>query len=162
MFRIKCYPKGLRGSMAKFTDRSIAALRPKAQRYEVWDDAQRGFGVRITPRGVKSFVWVYHFDGRPRRLTFGAYPRLTLASANVKLAQARQMLARGAILAHKQSPNARQSVQPKPSLSLLLTTSSDMRARVSAARLRMSVFLTRMFCPAGAAGKSTASLGAML
>jgi integrase len=81
--------------MAKFTDRTIAALRPRPQRYEVWDDARSGFGIRITPRGVKSFVWVYHFEGRPRRLTFGTYPALTLGAANLKLAHARQALARG-------------------------------------------------------------------
>ena len=81
--------------MARLTDRSIEALRPKAARYEVWDEARRGFGVRVTPRGVKSFVWVYHFDGRPRRLTFGTYPRLSLAGAGVKLAEAKDLLGRG-------------------------------------------------------------------
>jgi hypothetical protein len=60
--------------MAKLTDRSLEALRPRTTRYEVWDEARRGFGVRITPRGVKSFIWVYHFDGKPRRLTFGTTP----------------------------------------------------------------------------------------
>ncbi|MBV9824360.1 MAG: DUF4102 domain-containing protein, partial [Alphaproteobacteria bacterium] len=64
--------------MPRLTDRSIDALRPRTVRYEVWDDARKGFGVRVTPRGVKSFVWVYHFDGKPRRLTFGTYPRLSL------------------------------------------------------------------------------------
>lgn len=81
--------------MAKLTDRSIEALRPKAARYEVWDDARKGFGVRVTPRGAKSFVWVYHFAGHPRRLTFGTYPRLSLAGAGVKLAEAKDLLARG-------------------------------------------------------------------
>jgi integrase len=81
--------------MAKLTDRSLEALRPRAARYEVWDEARRGFGVRITPRGVKSFIWVYHFDGKPRRLTFGTYPRLSLADAGVKLAEAKQRLDKG-------------------------------------------------------------------
>jgi len=81
--------------MAKLTDRSLEALRPRATRYEVWDEARRGFGVRITPRGVKSFIWVYHFGGKPRRLTFGTYPHLTLADAGVKLAEAKQLLDKG-------------------------------------------------------------------
>jgi len=81
--------------VARLTDRSIEALRPKAARYEVWDEARKGFGLRVTPRGVKSFVWVYHFDGRPRRLTFGAYPRLSLADAGVRLAEAQNLLAKG-------------------------------------------------------------------
>jgi integrase len=81
--------------VARLTDRSIEALRPKVTRYEVWDDARRGFGIRVTPRGVKSFVWVFHFDGRPRRLTFGTYPRLSLAGAGVRLAEAKDLLAKG-------------------------------------------------------------------
>ena len=81
--------------MAKLTDRSLEALRPRAARHEVWDDSRKGFGVRVTPRGVKSFVWVYHFNGRPRRLTFGTYPRLSLADAGVKLAEAKQLLDKG-------------------------------------------------------------------
>jgi hypothetical protein len=81
--------------VARLTDRSIEALKPKSARYEVWDEARRGFGVRVTPRGIKTFVWLYHFDGRPRRLTFGTYPRLSLADAGVKLAEAKNLLAKG-------------------------------------------------------------------
>jgi integrase len=81
--------------VSRLTDRSIDALRAKAARYEVWDEARKGFGVRVSPRGIKSFVWVYHFAGKPRRLTFGTYPRLSLASAGVKLAEGKDLLAKG-------------------------------------------------------------------
>ncbi len=79
--------------MGKFTDRGIAALKPKAARYEVWEGG--GFGVRVTPRGVKSWVWVYHFERRPRRMTFGQYPATSLADARIKLAEARKTLSKG-------------------------------------------------------------------
>ena len=79
--------------MAKFTDKFIAGLKPKAERYEVWEGG--GFGVRISPRGSKSWIWVYHCAGRPRRLTLGEYPVLGLADARVKLAEARKLLERG-------------------------------------------------------------------
>lgn len=81
--------------MARLTDRTIEALKPRPARYEVWDEGRKGFGVRVSPRGVKSFVWVYHFAGKPRRLTFGTYPRLSLADAGVKLAEAKNLLGKG-------------------------------------------------------------------
>jgi integrase len=82
-------------SVGKLTDRVVNALRARVARYEVWDESRKGFGVRVTPRGVKSFVWVYHFKGKPRRLTFGTYPRLSLADAGVKFAEAKQLLDKG-------------------------------------------------------------------
>lgn len=77
----------------KLTDARIKALRPRKGRYEVWDG--RGFGVRVAPSGRKSFVFVYHFNGRPRRMTLGTYPALTLADANHALAWARKLLDKG-------------------------------------------------------------------
>jgi integrase len=79
--------------MARFTDRSIAALRPKAERYERWEGG--GFGIRVSPRGAKAWVWVYHFKGRPRRLTLGSYPAMCLADARAKLAEAQKLLSNG-------------------------------------------------------------------
>ena len=79
----------------KFTDRSINALKPKKQRYEVWEDGRTGFGVRVSPKGTKSWLYMYRFDGRARRMTLGAYPRVGLADANVKAAVAKRKLKEG-------------------------------------------------------------------
>src|SRR5260221_600818 len=77
----------------RFTDKAITALRPKAQRYEKWEGG--GFGVRVSPRGIKSWVWVYRFQGQPRRLTLGTYPDMGLADAHIALADARKLLEKG-------------------------------------------------------------------
>ena len=77
---------------AKLTDTRVKSLRPKAKRYEVWDPAAPGFGVRVTPKGVKSFVYLYRFDGLPRRMTLGRYPKLSLANARLQYAAARATL----------------------------------------------------------------------
>lgn len=77
----------------RFTDRAIAALKRKPQRYEVWESG--GFGLRVSPRGVKSWVWVYHYQGRPRRLTLGVYPATGLSDARIALAAARKLLDQG-------------------------------------------------------------------
>jgi integrase len=84
--------------MSSFTDKAIASLRPKAERYERWEG--NGFGIRVSPKGGKAWIWVYHFNGRPRRMTLGAYSpgshgHLGLADARVKLAGAKKLLASG-------------------------------------------------------------------
>ncbi len=50
----------------RFTDKGIAALKPKAERYEVWEDGKTGLGVRVSTRGRKSWIYMYRFDGRAR------------------------------------------------------------------------------------------------
>jgi integrase len=77
----------------RFTDKGISALRPKPQRYELWEDG--GLGIRVTPRGGKSWTWCYHHSRRPRRMTFGPYPAVGLADARAKLAEARKVLGTG-------------------------------------------------------------------
>ncbi len=79
----------------RFTDRSIAALKPKTERYEAWEDGRTGLGVRVSTKGRKSFVFMYRFNGKPRRMTLGTYPAVGLASARVKHASAKALLEKG-------------------------------------------------------------------
>jgi hypothetical protein len=46
-------------STMKLTDRQILNLKPQVQRYEVWEG--NAFGVRVTPQGNKSFVFMYRY-----------------------------------------------------------------------------------------------------
>src|SRR5215472_10940201 len=79
----------------RFTDKGIAALRPKGDRYEAWEDGRSGFGVRVAPSGRKSWLYMYRFDGKARRMTLGAYPAIPLATARVKFAEAKRKLDHG-------------------------------------------------------------------
>ncbi len=79
----------------KFTDKSIAALKPKPDRYEVWEDKRTGLGVRVSPKGRKTWVYMYRFGGKARRMGFGIHPVVGLASAHVKHAQAKLLLDKG-------------------------------------------------------------------
>ncbi len=71
----------------RLTDARIRSLTRKQVRYEAWD-TEPGFGLRIAPSGRKSFVYLYRFEGKPRRMTLGVYPRMSLASAREAVANA--------------------------------------------------------------------------
>jgi integrase len=79
----------------KFTDKGIAALKAKAERYEVWEDGRTGLGVRVSPKGRKSWVFMYRFGGKARRMGFDTYPAVGLANARVKHANAKALLEKG-------------------------------------------------------------------
>jgi integrase len=78
------------------TDLSLKKLAPPARgQMEVWDGRIPGFGIRVSTTGAKTFVLVYRHDGRPRRLTIGRYPALSLAEARAMAQQALASSARG-------------------------------------------------------------------
>ena len=79
----------------RLTDRSVAALKAKAERYDVWQDGRTGLGVRVAPTGRKSFIYMYRFNGNARRMTFGTYPKMSLATARVRHAKAKRLLEKG-------------------------------------------------------------------
>lgn len=62
--------------------RAIAALEPKGQPYIVWAGDLPGFGLRVQPTGVKTFILRYRPRGagrgtNQRTLTLGRFPALT-------------------------------------------------------------------------------------
>jgi integrase len=77
----------------KLTDMLLRNLKPQTQRYLVWGD--HGLGVRVSPKGRKSFVYSYRHEGRARFLTLGEYPRMTLADAHKAHAEAMKNLEQG-------------------------------------------------------------------
>lgn len=70
------------------TAKSVAALKPAEKRFEVFDTNLAGFGIRVTPNGVKTFGVMFRHGGRLRRLTIGTYPPLTLADARDRAKEA--------------------------------------------------------------------------
>lgn len=69
--------------MAKLTVRMIdAAPIPSAGQAFIWDQELRGFGVRLLPSGVKTFVLQYrNSEGRGRRMTIARVGTLSLDQA---------------------------------------------------------------------------------
>ena len=78
----------------KLTDAKVRALKSKKTRYVEWDNGW-GFGVRVSPAGRKSFVFMYRFEDRPRMMTIGPYPTYTLSQARTKAVQAKEEVSKG-------------------------------------------------------------------
>src|SRR5215472_8631358 len=80
-----CIPLAyLRGHQAmKFAKRAILDLQPDPSRdVYVWDDELPGFGLRIKPTGVRSFMVQYrNSSGVSRRVTAGRFGVLTVDEA---------------------------------------------------------------------------------
>lgn len=48
---------------------------------DVWDTVMQGFGVRVSPTGRRTWFVIVRPDGRPKRVTIGTYPAISLAEA---------------------------------------------------------------------------------
>lgn len=60
--------------MPKLTKTTVDAERPGDDQRFVWDTEIKGFGLKVFPTGVKSFIFQYRSpEGRTRRLTIGQY-----------------------------------------------------------------------------------------
>jgi integrase len=74
----------------KLTDTDIKQgkdFKPRDDQFDVFDAKMPRFGVRVSPHGVKSFVYMYRFGGQLRRATLGRYPQLSLADARKKVTE---------------------------------------------------------------------------
>ncbi len=60
--------------MTKLTIRSVASAKPSDRDILVWDDELRGFGLRVKPSGIKSYLIQYRNQhNESRRLTIGRH-----------------------------------------------------------------------------------------
>lgn len=71
--------------MSNFTDTYIKGLKPSAKRREEYEGG--GFGIRITPNGVKTWIYRYKINGKTDKLTLGHYPTMSLANAKKRFAE---------------------------------------------------------------------------
>ncbi len=65
--------------MSNFTDTYIKTLKTLPKRYEQYEGG--GFGIRVAPTGVKTWIYRYKINGVTDKLTLGHYPKISLANA---------------------------------------------------------------------------------
>jgi integrase len=120
--------------MPKLTKRLVDALTPSQGEVFLWDTELKGFGVRMMPSGVASYILKYrNREGRQRKLAIGRVGALTTEEARTL---ARQKLAE---VAHGADPSAerqqiRQAITIAELCDLYLT---EAEGRVKASTLAM-------------------------
>lgn len=83
----------------RLTDRTIKALPAPAQGNKVsYDDAVKGFGIRVTAAGGRAFILNYRrkADGRERRHTIGSFPEWSVGAARDEAKRLKRQIDGGA------------------------------------------------------------------
>lgn len=82
--------------MPKITKRVVDAAAPEPDRYVVWDDEMKGFGLLVMPSGIKSYFYQYRtVEGRQRRATVGKHGEWTPTQARAKAENYREAVRAG-------------------------------------------------------------------
>lgn len=98
----------------RFTDRQVENLKPRLERFEIWE--ARGLGLRISPSGRKSWVFMYRYHGRPRRMTIGTYPEVSVAEAHKRHGAALADIEKGidpgaVVVAHRREERQAETIE---------------------------------------------------
>lgn len=94
------------------TTKQIDAAKPSEKARKLFDGD--GLYLEIRPNGAKLWRLKYRHAGKENRISFGAYPEVTLKEARLRCISARQLLRDGTdpSLERKQASRARTAVDP--------------------------------------------------
>ncbi len=76
-----------------FTDKYIDSLKPQNKIVDIREGD--GFGIRVTPGGVKTWFFIYRIDGIRRFMNLGHYPSVSLSDAKRKYRTAHELWMQG-------------------------------------------------------------------
>jgi hypothetical protein len=120
----------------KLTDTGVRSYQPRALQYSIGDAACPGLCLRITPKAIKTFAFVYRDKGarKVKWLTHGRYPDVPLARARELANDARKTVALGGTpLAPKvQRAEAEKKLRPTPRWSNSISTPTCRQSRLIA------------------------------
>lgn len=62
-------------------EKKIASIKASHKRQEFWDTSLQGFGLRVSPTGLKTYFMMCRENDKQRRISLGRYPIISLADA---------------------------------------------------------------------------------
>ena len=74
-------------------DMQIRRAKPEDKPYTLGDG--QGLSLLIEPNGSKSWRFRYRYAGKPKMISLGVYPTITLADARSRRDEARKLVAEG-------------------------------------------------------------------
>ena len=79
--------------MPHLTEVALRAIKPSGKVERFYD--QQGLYLELSKAGGKLWRWKYRYDGKEKRLSFGAWPDVSLKEAREKRDEARSVLRKG-------------------------------------------------------------------
>jgi hypothetical protein len=76
-----------------FTDTMIRKLKPEKSDYTRSEG--NGFSIRVMPSGSKTWLYLYSYEGKRRKMHLGSYPEVTLETARERFEDARRKVKNG-------------------------------------------------------------------
>jgi len=76
-----------------FTDTLIRKLKPTDKKFIKGEG--NGFNIRVMPSGVRTWLYLYTFDGKRKEMNLGTYPAVTLETARERFDAAKKRVKNG-------------------------------------------------------------------
>lgn len=98
----------------RISKRSVDDCQPGERVIFLWDDQVRGFGLRVTPAGARSYVFQYRLGGREspaKRYTIGAHGKWTPDLARDEAKRLARLVSQGIDPGHQRSTARREAVE---------------------------------------------------
>lgn len=94
------------------TELKIRKAAPGEKPIRIFDGRGKGFYLEVSPKGGKWWRLKYRFGGKPKTLSLGVYPLVSLEAARKRCDEARRLLANGVDPSqHRKNEKQKQAVK---------------------------------------------------